>query len=206
MNRKIKNLSKMVFMLGVVFIFSGCAINLPWSKSTQQPVTQTDANAEKKIDSNIDANKNAAKDNTNNSAVTTTDKKLSDVINETKEYFECGQECKDESCKEVKECLYKHATDCTKAKGRITYSIPGNATKKKVIEHIISGKEGDKCVSSGILVGTDPKANPPINNRFDCKVSVDMMNKLFVDGNLEKFLITNCSGTNVDYLKTKIKL
>lgn len=187
MNTKIKKLLLGSSLLTAVFVLSGCSN--PFSKNVSQNTSSSQTQPAQVQTTNVETK-------------AANFPSVNDLLKDANNPVECGQTCKDESCSEVKSCLLEHATNCSSAKGKVLYPVPNNNDKKVSMEHIIIGKEGDQCVTVGAGVGVDPSL--PSLHTFKCKVSTDIVKQLFAsDVNLQQFVIKNCSGTYVDFLKAK---
>lgn len=96
-------------------------------------------------------------------------------------------------CQESNTCLAEKARNCELAKGRIKNTMG-------TIEHIINGKENDKCLySSKILESNFGFAGLEIQ----CKLKPDILEKFFTDiSSIDKeTVINNCTGSYVDFMK-----
>jgi hypothetical protein len=124
-----------------------------------------------------------------------------DFLKDVPDPFDCGEVCKDETCQEIKQCLYAHAADCSSAKGRVIYPIR-NSDKKKAITHIVVGLKGDKCLYKGVTTGAEAKADTPAAHTYICLVPIETLKPLFVDANSSQFVRENCSGTYADFLNS----
>lgn len=96
-------------------------------------------------------------------------------------------------CQESNTCLAEKARNCELAKGRIK-NMMGTT------EHIITGKENDKCLySSKILESNFGFAGLEIQ----CKLKPDILEKFFTDISAidKETIINNCTGSYVDFIK-----
>lgn len=126
-----------------------------------------------------------------------------DILKDVDNPAECGQTCQDDTCQEIRDCLYVNSDLCLNSKGRVVYEIP-NSENKKAIEYVIAGKEGDRCVYKGVKIGTKTSLDTPSPHSFTCILPGEYFKQIFMDMKPEKFIMENCSGTYVDFLKTKI--
>jgi|GEM_PF-6489804 len=211
MKKLIKDLSIGLGLLTAVLVLSGCSNALP------NPFAKNDSQNQdvSLVGQPVQDKPETAKNDDNKPVTTESIANLepavipavtaSEVLSSVKDAFECGQTCKDATCKEVRECLTEHAADCTSAKGKVVYPIPSDSTRKKAIQHVIVGKVGEDCSYKGVHITESGDINTPTLITFECKKPAEILKQMFADGNFEKFSVANCSGTYVDFMKTKIK-
>ncbi|MBU4285203.1 hypothetical protein KKF60_02875 [Patescibacteria group bacterium] len=96
-------------------------------------------------------------------------------------------------CQESNTCLAEKARNCELAKGRIKNTMG-------TTEHIINGKENDKCLYSSKIL----ESNFGFTGlEIQCKLRPDILEKFFTDISAidKETVINNCTGSYVDFIK-----